>query len=137
MARILVPIVLLTMLLPSHAYGQTFDALVKREGIYYLQFSTTPFTGETQGRIQATFKNGQRDGPWTSFYSNGQLFEKGNFRGGEEHGVWVSYHANGRLASKGSYKNGKEDGLWLVFDMTGNLHESISGNYKNGIKVSD
>ena len=57
MKRIL-PILLLTFLFPSFAYGLTIGALVQRDSLYDKKFTDVPFTGEVTGGIQGTFNNG-------------------------------------------------------------------------------
>ena len=73
MKRILTPILLLTFLFPSLAYGVTMDDLVQRDGLYYKKFSDVPFTGKTTGKSQGSFKDGQKHGPWLTYYDNGQV----------------------------------------------------------------
>jgi hypothetical protein len=51
MKHILAPIVLLTFLFPSLAFGVTMDDLVKRDGIHYKKFSDVPFTGKTTENV--------------------------------------------------------------------------------------
>jgi antitoxin component YwqK of YwqJK toxin-antitoxin module len=130
MKRILAPILLLTLLFPSLAYGVTMDDLVVREGIHYKKFSDVPFTGKTTGKTQGTFRNGKREGPWVSYHRKGQLWEKGTYRDGKREGPWVSYHQNGKLQYKGTYKDGKRHGLWEESDGKGQYR----GYYKNGKK---
>ena len=36
-----------------------FDDLEERDGHFYRKFSDVPFTGETTGRLQGTFKDGK------------------------------------------------------------------------------
>ena len=64
MKRILAPILLLTLLFPSLAFGEQYDDLVKRDGIYWKKFSTVPFTGTVTGKIQGELKDGKKEGPW-------------------------------------------------------------------------
>ena len=97
MRRILTPIVLLTLLFPSFAFGVTIDDLMYRDGLYYKKFSDVPFTGKTTGRSQTSFKNGKFHGPCVHFHENGQLDYKGTFKDGKQVGPWVSYHKNGEL----------------------------------------
>ena len=108
MRRILAPILLLTFLFPSLAYGVTMDDLVYRDGLYYKKFSDVPFTGKTTGKSQGSFKDGKLNGPWVSYYDDGQLAHKGTYKHGEQEGPWVSYSPNGQLFYKGTYKNGKK-----------------------------
>jgi hypothetical protein len=80
MKRILAPILLLTFLFPSLAFGVTMDDLVKRDGIHYKKFSEVPFTGKVTGKTQGTFRNGKKHGPWVKYHDNGQLASKGSFK---------------------------------------------------------
>jgi antitoxin component YwqK of YwqJK toxin-antitoxin module len=138
MKRILAPILLLTFLFPSLAYGVTMDDLVLRdpkEGssiddwIYYKKFSDVPFSGKVTGKEQGSFKDGKRVGPWVDYYNNGQLMWKGNFTDSKMDGAWFRYHNNGRLETKGTYKDGKRVGLWVTYHQNGRL--SGKGTYKN------
>ena len=76
------------------------------------------------------------EGPWVSYYDNGQLMFKGAYKNGKNEGPWVGYHDNGQLASKGDYKNGKREGRWVYYIDDGDLMFT-SGVYKNGVKISD
>ena len=103
MKRILAPILLLTLLFPSLAYGETMDDLVKRDGIHYKKFSDVPFTGKVTGKThvflengQGSLKNGRFDGPWVYYHDNGKLYSKGTYKDGKTHGPWVSYWKNGQ-----------------------------------------
>lgn len=110
MKHILAPILLLVLLFPSLALGEevTMDDLVVREGLHYKKYTDVPFTGKTTGKIQGTFKDGVRDGPWVSYHDNGQLFLKGTHKDGEMDGPWVSYNENGTVDEifTGTYENG-------------------------------
>jgi len=132
MKRFLVPILLLTLLFPSLALGQTWTDLVKRDGLHYKKFSDVPFTGKTTGNLQATFKNGKEHGPWVRYRLNGQLLGKGNYKDGEKVGPWVSYYNNGQLWQKGNYKDGEKVGPWVEYYNYGQLFGK--GNFKNDKK---
>jgi antitoxin component YwqK of YwqJK toxin-antitoxin module len=43
---------------------------------------------------------GQPHGYWEHYWSNGQLFYKGNYVNGKRHGYWEIYHSNGQLKYK-------------------------------------
>ena len=79
MKHLLAPIVLLTLLFPSLAYGVTMDDLVKTDGLYYKKFTDVPFTGKVTGNTQGTFRNGKKHGPWVRFHSDGRLYRKGTY----------------------------------------------------------
>ena len=108
MKRILAPILLLTLLFPSLAYGETMDDLVRRDGIYYKKFSDIPFTGKVTGKSQGSLRNGKEHGPWVTYWDNGQLRSKGNYKNGEKDGSWVGYQDNGTVWKRftGTFENG-------------------------------
>jgi antitoxin component YwqK of YwqJK toxin-antitoxin module len=159
MKRILAPILLMTLLFPALAFGETMKDLVEREGIHYKKFTEVPFTGKVTGKTQGSFKNGKKDGPWVQYHDNGQLMDKGTFKNGRWYGPWVSYwkngqlllksiyengfsngpyvsyHATGQLNSKGTYKNGKQDGPWVYYKKDGTVDKISTGTYKDGVKV--
>ena len=135
MKRILAPILLLTFLFPSLAYGETMNDLVKRDGIYYEKFSDVPFTGKVTGIYQGSIKNGKKDGLWFYYFRTGQLMRKGTLKDGEREGHWVHYHTNGQVMRSGTYKDGEREGPWVFYNETGTVIDSITGTYKNGVKV--
>ena len=164
MKRILAPILLIVLLLPAPVLvlGEevTFDGLVYREGLFYKSSADVPFTGiVTKGGQQWTFKDGKAEGPYVSYHDNGELSSKGTYKNGERDGPWVTYHisgklllketlkngeregpweyyfVNGRLREKGTYKNGKREGVWVDYDKNGTVNETLTGTYKNGVKV--
>ena len=135
MKRFLAPILLLTLLFPALAFGETMKDLVKRGGIHYKKFSTVPFTGKTSGKTQGTFRNGIKHGPWFYYFRTGQLMRKGTLKDGEREGHWVHYHTNGQVMRSGTYKDGEREGPWVFYNETGTVIDSITGTYKNGVKV--
>jgi antitoxin component YwqK of YwqJK toxin-antitoxin module len=135
MKRFLAPILLLTLLFPAIAFGETMKDLVEREGIYYKKFSTAHFTGKVTGLSQGTFKDGKRDGPWVRYFDNGQLLDKGTWKDGKKYGPWVTYHDNGQLWTEGTIKDGKGDGPWVGFLKDGTVNDEYTGTFKKGVKV--
>jgi antitoxin component YwqK of YwqJK toxin-antitoxin module len=51
---------------------------------------------------------GQAHGYWEYYWSNGQLYSKGNYINGEKHGYWEDYYDNGKLKRKGYYDMGNK-----------------------------
>jgi antitoxin component YwqK of YwqJK toxin-antitoxin module len=83
---------------PSLSEGISFDDLVERNGLTYKKFTDVPFTGEVgEGLVHGNFKNGKLEGPFVSYYENGQLKEKVEAKNGEPEGPWVEYYENGQL----------------------------------------
>ena len=164
MKQILASILLIVFLLPVpvSVLGEevTFDGLVYREGLFYKNSTDVSFTGiVTKGGQQWTFKDGKAEGPYVSYHDNGELSSKGAYKNGERDGPWVTYHisgklmiketlkngekdgpweyyfVNGRLREKGTYKNGKREGVWVDYDKNGTVNKTLTGTYKNGVKV--
>jgi len=135
MNRILAPILLLTLLFPALALSETMGDLVERGGIHYKKFSDVPFTGKVTGNTQGSFKDGKEDGPWVDYWFNGQLFYKGTYKDDKKVGPWVDYWDNGQLWSKGTYKDDKKVGPWVGFNKDGTVGSSVTGTYKDGVKV--
>ena len=160
MKRFLAPILLMVFLLPSLALGLEMNDLVEREGLYYEKFTVVLFTGEVTGKIQGQFKDGKREGLWTSFYENGQLWWKGPYKDGKlngpyvwyydngqlwseetykdgeiEDGPYLTYHENGQLWSEETYKDGKREGPWVTYWGNGTVVEEYTGTFKDGVKV--
>ena len=79
--------------------------------------------------MQGTYKNGKSEGPWVSYYDNGQLEKKGTYSGGMKYGPWVSYYGNGQLEEKGAFKNDKREGPWYFYDKDGK--KILIGNKKH------
>ena len=98
---------ILPLLLSQNSWAIDLDDLVEREGLKYAPFTDVPFTGKTEGQIQASFKDGKLHGEDVTYYENGQLWFKHNYVNGEKHGEHVTYFENGQIYYKGNYVNGK------------------------------
>jgi antitoxin component YwqK of YwqJK toxin-antitoxin module len=57
--------------------------LVITNGLYYRKFTEVPFTGNTTGKTQGSFRNGKKHGPWVSYHDNGQLRSKVTYKDGK------------------------------------------------------
>ena len=53
------------------------------------------------------------DGPFETYYENGQLRVKGAMKDGEWDGPTERYHENGQLREKGTLKDNEKCGEWL------------------------
>jgi len=160
MRKLLLIPLLFMCLVSSPSWGEDYDNLVSRDGIYYKKFTNTPFTGKVEGRGQGYIKDGKLDGLWHFYWANGGLYLKGNWKNGKHNGYfesywdngkpndfghyvnglregeWIGYWDNGKLSNKGIYKNGKKEGPWLEYKVDGTRHE-FTGIYKDGVKISD
>ena len=107
MKRILASLVLMVILFPPLALGETTDDLMERDGLFYKEFNpvkrwilllirqpghhAVPFTGNITGKEQGIIRNGKKEGPWVYYHDNGQVSAKGNYKDGEKEDDWVYY----------------------------------------------
>ena len=97
-------------------------------------------------RQQTTYRNGSRNGAYTSFYINGEKAEEGAFKESIKHGTWKTYYSNGETKSIAQYawrpdtceSDGEDEnidspwfgyacrtGKWQWFDPTGKLLNEV------------
>ena len=137
MKHILKSVFLIILLFPSFALGETVKDLVVMNGLYYKKSPDVPFTGKVTGEYQGSFRDGKRDGPWVSYYYNGQLKWKGNYKDGKVDGPFVSHYDNGQLQSQGTTKDGEMEGPWVSYNKDGTVDEEYTGTFKDYMKISD
>ena len=77
---------LVALLVSGPTWGETFENLVLRDGLYYKKFTDVPFTGKVEGEQQGKIKNGKRDGPWVSYHDDGTVvkFLTGTYKDGKK-----------------------------------------------------
>ena len=98
--------ILVISLLSTPSWSVTLGDLVERNDLYYKQFTDVPYTGEVTGSEQGSFRNGEREGAWISYWDNGQLNYKGNYNNGKREGSYELYYRNGQLNKKMKWKHG-------------------------------
>lgn len=62
---------------------------------------------------------------------------KGKNTNGKRDGPWVSFWSNGQLDYKGDYKENEREGFWIYYSMNGTVFSEVGGTFKNGVKVVD
>ena len=143
MKKTLIILVLLPMLVSFDCYGDLSDKTVCVDtdaqignGIIYLQYETEPFTGKDickykngQKKSETNFKDGKRDGMWTSWNKKGQLSLETNYKNGKKDGKFTRWYENGQIETKTNYKDGKRDGKWTAWFESGQI--KAEGNAKD------
>jgi len=86
-----------------------------------------------QGELKKTvhYTDGKLNGPYQSYYRNGQPAEKGTYKNDMQDGNLEIYYPTGVLNIKMSYKDGKQDGPLKVYHENGLLKEEVT--YKMGL----
>jgi len=80
--------------------------------------SGTPLYEGVQVRTTEGWK---RDGPWSAWHADGQLWEQGGYRDGEEDGPWKWWYENGRVQAEGSFVDGQHVGPWVFYHENGQM----------------
>ena len=81
---------------------------------------------------EGNYKDGKRDGKWTSWYEDGLKLSEGNYKDGMKDGKWTSWYENGLKWTDRNYKDGKEDGKSTEWYSNGQIKSEE--NYKDGKK---
>jgi len=77
--------------------------------------------------------DGNKDGHWKEFFTDGSLKAEGNYDDGKQVGEWKFFHLNGKTEQAGKYnKQGKPDGKWKWYYEDGKLLREE--NYRNGLQ---
>lgn len=86
----------------------------------------------------ATFESrgeDERHGPYSIWYSNGQLARQGEFRYNLPVGKLTLWYDNGQKKSEGTYVDGRQEGVWAWWHDNG--QKAITGEYHDGIAVGN
>jgi antitoxin component YwqK of YwqJK toxin-antitoxin module len=86
--------------------------LVKEIGYY--QNKKKYVEGEVKG-------DSIKDGKWTVWYENGNIWSEGYFKNNKPEGLRIVYYENGKVRYKGKFKDGKPVGTWSFWDEKGTL----------------
>ena len=85
------------------------------------------------------YVDGEKEGPWVSYFANGNKQSEGEYRGGRKEGRWVQYWPNGNTKSEATFVNGKNTGLYVCYHENGvkqweGYYNPIRGNSTDGTK---
>jgi len=155
-----------------NSYGDASDKTIcvetdgqDRNSIIFLPNQTEPFTGNNlceygngQFKSQGKFKDGIKDGKWTTWFENGQIqyeatykvgtlvvetkylyYESGQIEAKEYYkdeldGKVTLWYEDGQIKAEGNYKDGKGDGKWIWWYEDGQIKSEK--NYKDGECIS-
>jgi len=93
----------------------------KRVGLWTLYSSNG---GWKRGTV--TYRNGERDGKYKSYYVSGKISYETNYDDGVQSGYTKSWHPNGQIMSEGWMKHDMKQGDWFDYNVRGIL---TSHNY--------
>lgn len=78
--------------------------------------------------MEGNYKNGERDGVWTAWYRNGNVWSTGKYKNGIEDGKKTVYHENGQKYYEGVMKDEKRTGIWTFWNSEGEVVKTIDYN---------
>ncbi len=83
---------------------------------------------------EENYKNGKLDGPYKTFFANGEPTEITSYKNGLQHGNYKKYSIKGFLYQDFNYANGKLNGMATYFSRkTGDIIKK--GHYKDDLRV--
>jgi antitoxin component YwqK of YwqJK toxin-antitoxin module len=74
-----------------------------------------------------------RNGPWKTWYTNGQVQLEGYYQLDKEVGTFTWWHENGQKAVQGEYTDSHQNSLWIWWHPNGQV--ASRGEYRNGAKI--
>ncbi len=106
--------------------------LIQRDGYWYRQGDTTPFTGAMvenydsgERKSRSEIVAGLLEGLSESWHTNGQPQCREHFRAGVSQGLRTKWHPNGARLSEVQSVQGKLEGTFRRWHEDGSLHEEI------------
>ena len=79
---------------------------------------------------EGEFRDNHKDGKWTVWYENGNVWSEGFFKKGMDDGLRTGYHENGKKHFQGNYREGKMVGKWVFWDEGGKQVQEVDYDKK-------
>ncbi|BAV06209.1 phophatidylinositol-4-phosphate 5-kinase [Filimonas lacunae] len=112
-------------------YGnKVIDSYLSRRGDKDGKF--TSYFSNGQVKATSSFSNSNMQGEKVVYYANGSVSEKYNYKDGKLDGFYISNYKHGRVNYQGWYVDDNKEGVFVTFDERGRKKEVT--NYKNGEK---
>jgi antitoxin component YwqK of YwqJK toxin-antitoxin module len=100
----------------------------------------TYWYAEGELRERGSWTAGRREGQWTQWYPNGQVHSSGERRWDERQGaspregLWKFWYSNGQQRAIGKFERGAPVGAWTWWDHRGEVDHERSGIYESGVR---
>jgi antitoxin component YwqK of YwqJK toxin-antitoxin module len=95
-------------------YQKVGEEKIKLRETEYYENGTTKIVG-------SFVENDKRNGKWSYWYENGNLWSECDYQNGLRHGKSVVYFENGTKRYEGNFENDKPVGIWYFWDENGTL----------------
>jgi antitoxin component YwqK of YwqJK toxin-antitoxin module len=120
----------------------TTKRMIRKDGRWYLQHDTTPYSGpfidyyyNGTKKGDGYFERGLLNGDRVMYTYAGVIQTERNYDNGVPNGREKEYYPNGVLKQMGDFKNGKEEGIWEKYFPNGQVKEHV--NMVGGIPVGE
>lgn len=133
------------ILLFSCSSKENLEHLIFKNDLAYSPSSESPYTGRVfrlqttgVGKMEGSYKDGLRDGEWTTYGINGKVQQIINYSKGLEDGLTTTYLENGKKETEENFKNNKKDGERITYYENGqieDIQQFTKGSF-DGIKKS-
>ena len=118
--------------------GVDSKEIIYKDGMYYTEFNSIPFTGKVIGKEIGLIKKGKKEGYWVGYDDNGKIKYTVNFKNGD----WDvgSYNGHGTYTFSsgdqyvGKFKDGKYNGQGTYTFSSG---DKYIGQWKNNIRTGE
>ena len=77
-------------------------------------------------KMEGNYVNNEREGEFTAWHRNGNIWSNGNYVKGKAEGMRRVYYENGKIFIEGEYMHDKRVGEWAFYDTLGVLIKTIS-----------
>lgn len=88
------------------------------------------FYSDGSVQTKGAYKNGMREGEWQFLFQDGRIEQKGNYSKGRKNGVWFFYYSDGSIWREEEFLNDLNEGLYIEYDLLGNI--IVEGEYFDG-----
>lgn len=105
-----------------------------RQGPYLSWYRVTDATQEKRSS-EGSYENGVQNGPWVTWYENGNPKSRGSYTLGVKEGLWTTFHPDGGQAAEGHYVQGLEQGSWQFWDAASSWRAAgeFVGGHRDGV----
>ena len=77
-------------------------------------------------KFHVNYKNGEKNGSWHYWYTNGIDSVQSHYEDGKKNGHWVWWRKNGLKDKEGDYKNEEKHGIWTAWnDSSGTAYHEL------------
>lgn len=83
-----------------------------------------------QIKIKGHLIKDKRQGTWTSYYENGNIWSETNYQSGVKTGETKSFYPNGNLRYLGYYENDKQAHQWFFYSENGQFEKEVDFSEK-------